>query len=389
MKESNGNPQLIRSINERRILQLILGQPTLSRAEISRLTGLSKPTVSAAVKSLLELGLIEEIGQGSAGAGRKPTLVRFAAASHHVLGVQLGADRLRLVLANLQADRILEASCSIDSLPGSPSELLPSIRSEADRLLARAGTRWDQIGCAAFAIPGVVGPRGEVSMLAPHLQGCEPALARTSLAEHFPCPVTADNDVNLAALAEYAVHRGHEDDVFAFLFLDSGIGAGIMTGGRLLRGLGGAAGELGDMRLADGRRLEDRLSEQALLDRARTSLQPSGPSQLGQPGSLTLDGLFAAVAAGDPQARQALAGYAEELAGAVHNLTALLAPQRIVLGGRIGEQQALLHAVRPLLDERLSVSPQLDAASLGSESVLTGALQSAARATMTHIEESL
>ena len=390
MKEFNGNPQLIRSINERRILELTSAHAPLSRAEISRLTGLSKPTVSAAVKNLLELGLVEEIGQGEAGPGRKPTLVQFSASYRHVLGIQLGADRIRVVLADLQAQPLLSGELSMRDNSDNPEELLQAIHSQAEHLLAEAGIDWEHVGYAAFAIPGVVSATGDVTMLAPHLQGCESALTQASLAARFPCPVLTDNDVNLAAWAEFAANNQGSEEVFAFLFLDSGVGAGIMIGGRLLRGLGGAAGELGDMRLADGSRLEEKLSEQALLDRARATLASSSePSLLGQADSLTLATLFDAAKAGDGTACQALDGYVEELTAAVHNLTALLAPERIVLGGRIGEDPLLLQALGAMLFNLRSAPPQMVSATLGGESVLTGAVQTAIAATMRQIQEEL
>ncbi|WP_148091953.1 ROK family transcriptional regulator, partial [Paenibacillus sp. 598K] len=285
MHESLGSPQMIRSLNERRVLELIFQQAPLSRAEISRITGLSKPTVSAAVKSLLDYGLVEEIGPGEAGPGRKPTLVRFAMTYRYVIGIQLGADRARLLLTDLQAQPAAERELDIRSMTDDPEQLLEAIRAECNQLLAQASVEWEQIGSVSVAIPGVVSATGEVSMLVSDLRGCEAALAREALRRRFPAPVVTDNDVNLAALAEYDAGQGHPDEVFAFLFLDSGIGAGIMIGGRLVRGLGGGAGELGDMRRPDGSRLEDLLSEQALLSRMQSS-QPAGGDGPTQPADL-------------------------------------------------------------------------------------------------------
>jgi len=379
MHESLGSPQMIRSLNERRILELIFQQAPLSRAEISRMTGLSKPTVSAAVKSLLDYGLVEEIGPGEAGPGRKPTLVRFAMTYRYVLGIQLGADRARLLLTDLQAQPAAERELDIRSLTGDPERLLETIRTESDLLLAQARVEWEQIGSVSVAIPGVVSAIGEVSMLVSDLRGCEAALARSALARRFPAPVVTDNDVNLAALAEYDAGQGHPDEVFVFLFLDSGIGAGIMIGGRLVRGLGGGAGELGDMRRPDGSRLEDLLSEQALLARMLSS----------QTAAYSLARLFDQASEGETTAEQAVADYVAELAGAVHSLATVIAPERIMLGGRIGEQPLVLQRLEQQLAAQHPLMPQLGAAALGRESVLTGAVQMAITDTMSHIRSTL
>ncbi|MBN2984933.1 MULTISPECIES: ROK family transcriptional regulator [Cohnella] len=389
MNDSIGNPQLIRSINEKLVLELTIRNRGLSRAEISRLTGLSKPTVSSSVKNLLDLGLVREIGPGGTGYGRKPTLVDFISSYYYVCGIEIGAVLVRLVVADLSGEIVARKEIPMPQQVLKPESLLRFLRDETEALLGHKGITWEKVKCIAFGIPAVVNELGEASMIVSNLQGLDPFFSRNKLSEWFPCDILLENDVNLAALAEYERGAARDKDVFAYLSVDAGVGAGVMVRGQLLRGLGGVAGEFGDMTTGQGRRLEDCISEKGLLELAQRILEEDKTESTLRGVTLNLDVLFSAVNEGDSVARKIFVIYIRDVAYGLHSLFTVLAPQLIILGGRIGEQPYVLRLLQQHIAEYFAVKPQLESASLGRESVLVGAVQTAVAHTIEYIKENI
>ncbi|UMV48997.1 ROK family transcriptional regulator [Paenibacillus macerans] len=385
-----GNPQLIRSMNETIALEFILQHGRLSRADLSRITGLSKPTVSSAIANLLASGLIREVGHGESGPGRKPTLIEFNGSSHYALAAEIAADHIHLALSNLLGETMAEHQYAIRDT-NDPASLTAELKAKAEALLSGQGIGWNKVIHMAIGVPAVVDEQGELSIMVSKLRGLEKHLSKASLARAFPCRIILENDVNLAALAEFKEGAAAGSSLFAYLSLDAGIGAGLMIDGKLLRGLGGAAGEFGEMLIEPDVRLEERISEAGLFSLAEAVLRRDDiPSVLRGHAQMETADIFAAARSEDPAALQIIGEYSRIVARGIHNLCVVLAPRLVVLGGSIGENgEVMLPFLKEIIAAEFKDKPELKCTALRSKSVLKGAIQTAVAHTLEYIKDNL
>ncbi|WP_315371392.1 ROK family protein [Paenibacillus xylanexedens] len=389
-----GTPQYIRNLNENLIMDALITQGTMSRADISRQTGLSKPTVSLAVEHLIDRNLVREMGPADNAQGRKATLIRFNETAYYVCGIDIGATRIRIALSDLNGEII--AYRTYPMVVQGAYELL---RSHMNELLDENHLNWDQIQCIGFGIPGVVLPEsGRINRIVDPLAGLEEAFSLESLSGAFPCEVILENDVNLAALGEYRSGAAAGYPLFVFFSIGTGTGAGIMVHGQLLRGLGGLTGEIAEMLVDDGRRLEEVLSADGLMQLAKDYLDQhdellleaadSGADDLHR--HLTPEKLFEAARSGEVEALDILQQYSQKIASALRQISVVLAPDLIVLGGGVGGNgDVLLPLLRQIISEQFPVQPQLICSKLGEQAVVTGAVQVAIQQTMLNLQEAM
>ncbi|MHA6533550.1 ROK family transcriptional regulator [Paenibacillus sp. BAC0078] len=387
--QSAGTPRAMRSLNESLILDKIIAGGPQSRADLSRQIGLSKPTVSSAIAHLMERGLVRETGRGDNTQGRKATLLEFNTRCFYVIGVDLGATRIRMALADMGGQ-----ICHYKQLPV-PKDNMADMEFEAllvqgiADLLEEAGVTWENIKAGAVGIPGIVDPAsGEVFQLVTPLKGLENTLQRTSLARLFPVSVMTENDVNLAALAEHSGSGDAGSASLLYFSIGEGTGGGIIIGGQIFRGLGGGAGELADMKLS-GERLEDVLSASGLLRLASSMAGEQGADQRHLPAtsSLSPEKLFEAVRSGDSWAQSVIEAYCERLAEALTNICAVIAPDTIILGGGLGGNgDVLLHRLESRISG-LNRKPRLLVSRHREKDVVLGAIQIAAQEAFRHIRE--
>ncbi|WP_458462847.1 ROK family protein, partial [Paenibacillus sp.] len=227
------------------------------------------------------------------------------------------------------------------------------------------------------------------------------AFSLESLSGAFPCEVILENDVNLAALGEYKSGAAAGYPLFVFFSIGTGTGAGIMVHGQLLRGLGGLTGEIAEMLMEDGRRLEEVLSADGLMQLAKRHLYPHD-ELLGAADSgtivnvdevdlrkhLTPEKLFEAARSGEVEALDILQQYSQKIASALRQISVVLAPDLIVLGGGVGGNgDVLLPLLRQIISEQFPVQPQLICSKLGVQAVVTGAVQVAIQQTMLNLQQ--
>ena len=352
----------------------------ISRATLARRTGLSKPTVSALVSDLEDAGVVSlippETAPGRIGRPAAPyALVPDAAL---VVGVDMGATKVIVGVADLLGrvlaeDRIETASnarAAVDAVVGSTRRLLASLGK--GRLL--------ESGCVG--VPGVYRPRQDRVEMSPNLAGFADLPIRAELSERLGVPVTIENDVNLAAVAEAESmdDRGGLD--FVAISVGTGIGAGLVMDGRLYRGGHGAAGELGSIDIsgvADSRggrlTLEDLASAPAIRRRFRHAIDTDFPSRLERDAEVSE--ILLAASSDDEAASEALGIAAEAMASAVAWLCWFGDPARIVFGGGVGSNPIFVDAVRSRLGGYLDEMPELVASALGSRAAFMGAISTA------------
>ena len=369
-------PSLLRRMNQRLLLDLLFSGGPAIRPQLARETGLSLPTVIAALRDLEAAGLVRTTTttrrSEEAQQGRPAASYEANAEAGHVLGVDIGREKVRVLLADL-AGRPLGAPLEVRNRARTADALVDQVQDVVALTTRQAGLDAAAVTHTVVGSPGVLDPgRGRIRY-APNLPGWQrPGLAET-LADRLGTALTIDNDANLAALGEHAYGAARGLTNCVYLHLGTGVGLGLVLDGRLYRGRG-AAGEVGFLPLGDRRSmharrgmLEESVAADAIVRRAREE---------GMTGRLTAETVFAAARdEGDARALRTVAAVGGHIGSLVAGILAFLDPELIVFGGGIGQNLDLLE---PYVGEALAaitpMRPRLAVSALGGEAVLWGAI---------------
>lgn len=370
MTDAKAVPALLREMNERTVLDAVRADGPISRAEVARRTGISRPTVSLVLRSLLEDKLVRESLPEPGGPHYGAVYYEADPEAAVVLGVDFGARTVRTALADLAGE--VRAREELRSR-GSVEERIEALASSVRSLLRTGKVPADLLENAVVALPAVVSPLdGRVS--APDLPGLEVSDLREQLEKALRVPVTLENDVNLAAVAEQ--RRGVAQDAadFAFLLVGAGLGAAVMLDRQLHRGHNGNAGELDAIRNG---RADDVDPCAASFSQLAAELAVEHETVLKPP--FDAREIFAAADSGDAVGVAVVEEAARRIALHVLPLAATLDLPLVVLGGSVGANSALLEPVRRQLDGWLPFpAPLIEISALGEAAVLEGALAAGA-----------
>ena len=366
------------------MLEAIRAGAPISRAEISRRVGISKPTVSVTLESLLDSGLVRETDHDGNGPAYGATFFEPVHEAALVLGLDLGARFLRGAICDLRGE--VRARQDIE-MPGADVQAVTDAAVDLrDRLVAAAGLHAGTLDGAVTGVPGVVNaPSGRIE-LAANIHGLEGLAIGPVLEERLGVPVAVENDVNLAAVGERSrgVAQGVED--FVFLSVGTGLGAGLVLHGELHRGHHGAAGEV-DYALGAGHedaREDDPAATGVIAYAATLAAEGRLPTELAPP--YDARAIFAAARAGDELALAVVGEEARRIANHVVPIAAVADVELVVLGGGIGANGDLLLApIRELLAQRCPYPPRVEVSSLGDAAVLTGALAVGLRSALDNV----
>ena len=369
-------PPLLKRLNERAVLEAIRDGAPISRAEIARRTGISKPTVSLALRTLLHTGVVRETAPDPARPHYGAVFFEPVPEAALVLGLDIGARFLRGAIGDL--DGHARARQDVELHRHDAESALATVAELHDALLQVVGPSAERIDGAVVGVPGVVDPAGSSVSLATNVPGLAERGFAAGLEGVLGVPVRLENDTNLAALGEQwrGVARGVDD--FLFLSIGTGMGAGLVLHGELHRGRNGAAGELDYALVGLGDDLDpcadavSRLTERlAARHEGSTALLPPFEPRV----------VFAAARANDPLAREVVAEEARRIALHVMPVAAVADVELVVLGGGLGANgDLLLEPIRRRLQQWLPYPPRLEISSLGEAAVLTGALAVGVRA---------
>lgn len=379
---------IVRERNVFAVLNVLTQGGSLSRLDLARETGLSKPTVSAALRVLAQGGIVRPIGYATGSRGPRAGLYTVNPKSVLVLGLAIGSHFLRATVADLQGKPRQEEDIPLEA--PDLDHLLQAMSTLKDRLDPSQGT----IRLAVAGVPGVVDTATGTVRNVPNIAGLEGRGIGHLLSERLEIPTLVENDVNLAAIGEREFGREPVGDSYAYLLVGSGVGAGIVLNGELHRGARGAAGEVAFLPLGDdpfattGRpqsgAMESRLSGDAIIAYAQV-LAETTATELTEP--YTTSQLFDAALRGDPLAKAVTDHAAREIALCIASLVAVIDVGLVLVGGGVGSRSDfLLGAVREYLSQLLPWPPTVMIASLGQSSVRLGAvalaLESAVPATV-------
>ncbi|HEY7360238.1 MAG TPA: ROK family protein [Streptosporangiaceae bacterium] len=381
-----GTPALARhQRTPAQLLETIRDLGGVTRADLSRLTGLSRSTVAHAVAALLADGLIAERepeGSPAGQRGRPAALLTPSRPPGHVVGIDFGHAHVGVAVADTAGEVLAESRLGAD-VDHHADEVLDTSARMARDLLSQAGVPLGQVAAAVAGLPGPLDPQTRALRPPAILAAWAGRDAGHELATRLGLPVEVANDADLGALGElrYGAGRGRRD--FVYVKASHGVGAGLVLGGRIYRGAAGIAGEIGHTSLPDatewcrcGNRgcLETVVSLGPLRRRlARTGIPPAAAGG-GWP-VIRLQQHALAV--------RVLAEAGRILGRALADLCNCLNPEAVILGGEIGTAgPPVVAGVRESIDRYAqpgaAEAVQVLAAGLGARSELMGAVALAA-----------
>jgi predicted NBD/HSP70 family sugar kinase/biotin operon repressor len=338
-----GSLEQLRELNRLRVVDELRRRGNASRGEIASATGLSRTTVTTLVADLQERGLVIETGSANGrGRGRPPVQLRLDPSAGAAIGVDFGHSHVRVAVADLSASVLGERRVELD-VDDAAATALDVAAALAHELVARAGLDPRRVVGAGMGLPG---PLGGSAIL----RGWTELDPAKELTTRLGVTATVGNDANLGALAELTLGAGRGMQDLVYLKLASGIGAGLVLGGRLHHGATGIAGEIGHVQVKQdgavcrcGNRgcLETIASAPALLE----SLRPAYGS------GLTVRDMLELAAGGSHGAQRVLKDAGWAIGRAVADLCNSLNPEAIVVGGVLGAAGApLLEGIRESVD---------------------------------------
>jgi predicted NBD/HSP70 family sugar kinase len=367
----SATPPMLRALNERTVLEAIRADAPISRAELSRRVGISKPTVSLALRSLLDAKLVRPV-DGDGHRGRYgATLFESVPEARLVLGLDMGARFLRGAICDLHGD--VRARQDVESAGAGALSLLDAAADLRTRLIAASELSAHAIDGAILGVPGAVDPSTGDVRVAENIAGLEGLEVGRELESRLGVRVSVENDINLAAVGEHwrGVARGVEN--FAFLSVGTGLGAGLVIRGELHRGHHGAAGELDFALGGEVREPDDPCA--AAISAYAGALAAEGHLATALEPPYAVPAIFGRARAGDALGRAVVAEAARRIAIHIAPIAAVCDLELVVLGGGIGANGDLLLApIRELLAAQLPFAPRVELSSLGDAAVLTGAL---------------
>jgi predicted NBD/HSP70 family sugar kinase len=367
-------PPLIRAMNEQLLLERIRLSGPYSRADLARVSGLSKPTVSLALANLERAALVREAGQRTGVPGRSALLYEVRPDAGFVLGLDIGHQFLRGALADLSGEIRIRSSrkASASSVSGRVAELVAL----ADDICAEGGIARDRVTQTVIGSPGVYDPRRDAMALTGGMPGWNRPAALAGLRNAFGPGLAVENDVDAEALAERAHGHGQDADSFAFVHVGSGIGMGLVIDGKLHRGAHGVAGEIAFLPLADDQEVDrGEARRRGVLEAvAAASAVVRQARRAGMRGPVSARRVFEASARGDTRASAVVAEEARLVASAICCVIAVADPQLIVLGGGIGQAPRFAEAVTRSLRAVAPVLPEVKVSALGTDAVVDGCL---------------
>jgi predicted NBD/HSP70 family sugar kinase len=331
-----GTPRLLRELNDRAALELLLAGGPMTRAQIGERTGLSKVTASQLLARLEERGLVETVGEQAGGRGPNAALYAVVPSSAYVAGLHVDQDEVSAGVADITGQVVTQISVDPNGA-GNPVELVRNAVATACR---SAGVEMSRLNALVIGTPGVLDPSTGDPRLAVNLPAWHEGVLE-ALRSELHQPVTIENDVNLAAMAERAVGVAQGADDFVLMWIGVGLGLATIIGGRVHRGVAGAAGEIGYLPVP-GVPLPQDISHpatgafQSLVGAQAVRPLAAGYGFTEPTAAGAVQAAVTAARAGDDRGDALLTELAARVATGVAAVCVVLDPGLVVLGGEVG-----------------------------------------------------
>jgi glucokinase-like ROK family protein len=347
------------------VLDLIRSGRARTRPELGRVSGLGRSVVAQRVAALLEAGLVEEVGLGASTGGRAPRELRLRGDAGAVLVAALGAVSTTVGIADL-AGRLLATHSEPGDIAAGPLPVLDRVQTLFDRLLADLPVSSPVCG-VGVGLPGPVEFASGRPVSPPIMPGWDGYDVRGRLGSRYRAPVWVDNDVNVLALGELRAGLARSDQNVIYVKIGTGIGAGLVSGGRLHRGAQGCAGDIGHVAVAEASGITCRCGNTGCLEAvaggaalardgaraARDGRSPLLADALAKHGRLRPLDVTSAARSGDPVAVELLTRAGRLVGETLATLVNFFDPSLLLLGGAVAQEgDLLLAAVRETVYRR-------------------------------------
>jgi glucokinase-like ROK family protein len=362
--ESTFRLRNIKTFNKRVILDMIRFTPGgISRAELARQMFLTRSAITIIIDDLKGMGLVDEIETGPTTGGRRPILLAINPRYGYVVGIDMGATHLGMVVTDYSAHVLEEIEHPFSVIDG-PKNCLNQIDHYLIELLHRLNLEISNISAIGLGVPGpVVAEAGMVSS-PPIMPGWDGYPIRTHLQDIWQVPVSIGNDAEMGALGEWAYGAGRGESNLAYIKVGTGVGAGLLLDGHIYRGTTGTAGEIGHITIQENGPLctcgnngclEAMAGGHAIARKAREAIENGRRTQLSAiaPNNILAVNVAQAAQRGDLVAQQIITDAGTYLGIAVASLVNIFNPSMVVIGGGVSQLgDLLLEPIRKTVMER-------------------------------------
>ena len=366
---------IARQLSVQAVMEAVLTHGSITRTQLSAVTGLSKQTMSQVVGELERAGWLRVSGRATGSVGRRAIIYEFEKSACSVLGVDLGGSNLRAALASLDGDIAIEASEPTDRRGG--THVIDQISALVARLVARTGIDRSKVRQGVIAVSGIAQRSTGAVLAASNIPGLHELDFAGLLHERLALPLNVENAVDMATLGEQ--WRGGARGLANFVFIahGAGIGLGAVVDGRLLKGRRGAIGEIAflpigdhvfDPRAFDTGSLEASVGAHAMTAKFEAYGGTAGAS---------VRDIVEALHKGERAAEAVIDETARMVAMAIASVMAVLDPELVVMGGNIGLRPEIITRLRKLLARCTPLTTRIEPSALGSRAQLVGAVGSA------------
>lgn len=319
-----------------------------------RASGLSAPTVTNVVKDLLSADLVEPLGEGSSNGGRPPDLIRFKAERGCLLGVEITAKSISLLLTDLNGSELDREEASFAKRKTTPEAVCGLIGDELKKLLRKHARSRDKLLALVVGVPAITNVNEGSVLSISTLEGWRSVPLRAMLSKIAGCLVIVENDMNLAAQGEYYCGSAQHVRDFVFINIGTNVGAGIFLGGKIHHGTDWSAGEIAYLRLPSISRRQPMIHEFGELETVLTGpgilkswrQACAGSSRGTSKKDIDVVGVLNLAQAGDPCAIKIVRQRSAIVADIIVNLSLILNPGLILLGGEVGSHPVLIDFVQ-------------------------------------------
>jgi predicted NBD/HSP70 family sugar kinase len=388
-KKGEGSLSWLRDRNRQRVLDVLRIRGRTSQADIARATGLSRTTIHTLIGELKHEEMVVEVDgrPAGAGSGRPAVQLVLQKTSRAVLGIDFGHSHVQVAVADLAHNVLAERHRDLD-VNHRAKEALDFSEEMAAEVLAEVGIDRSRVIGAGIGIPGPVDRERGTAGSATILPGWVGLRIADAMQKRLGLPVDIENDANLGALAELTWGAGRDCTNFAYIKAATGIGAGLVIDGALLRGATGTAGEIGHTTL------DERGALCYCGNRGCLETVASGPAITrlvaeGNGEAPSLAEVIERAAAGDVRCRRAISDAGREIGVAVAGLCNLINPERVIIGGLLSRAgsillQPLRESIRRHAVQAAAERVEVRAASFVERAELLGALALALRGQRAH-----
>jgi glucokinase-like ROK family protein len=357
--------QIIKNINKHSVLDLIRFTPGgISRAELALRMDLSRAAMTAIVNDLLESDIIRETESRGGQSGRPPIILEINAIRGHVIGIDMGASHLSIILTDFGAQVIDELEVPFRVADG-PELCIPRANQLMVDLLEKNHLKLENISAIGLGVPGPIASDAGMVFAPPIMPGWDGYPIQTSIEKEWGCPLSLNNDSELGALGEWAYGVGRGENYLAYIKVGTGVGSGLLLNGQIYRGATGSAGEIGHLTIEENGPLCDcgnsgclealaggkaiaRQGQEAILKGQRTLLSSMGPIE-----ALTARDIASAARRGDLVSQKIIANAGRYLGIAIAGLVNLFNPRTVVVGGGVAQiGDLLLQPIRDTVSQR-------------------------------------